>query len=136
MSTTLRLPGAAVEQVIAQAVAGFPAEICGVIGIDHGQYEVCPIRNVAASPETHYLMAPEELVQALVRFETQGLTLLCIYHSHPAGPARPSEADIAEVHYPEVVYLVVSFTNRDTPELTAWTIQHGQAHRAQLEVEV
>ncbi len=52
-------------------------------------------------------MEPAEQLRAFDWIDSQGLDLLGIYHSHPAGPERPSETDIAEAAYP-VAHLIWS----------------------------
>lgn len=44
----------------------------------------------------------------MLAIENDGLELLAIYHSHPAGPARPSPSDVAQAYYPEQAQLIIS----------------------------
>lgn len=41
---------------------------------------------------------------------------LGVYHSHPASRAWPSPQDVAEFHYPNISYWIVSLENPD-PEV-------------------
>ena len=66
-----------------------------------------PITNELHSP-VRFRMDPAEQLQAFLQFESQGLDLLAIYHSHPNGPPHPSPTDIAEFTYPGVLYLILS----------------------------
>jgi proteasome lid subunit RPN8/RPN11 len=89
-----------------------PLEACGLLAGREARVEaILPITNAAQSP-VQYRMEPREQVEALTWIEARRLELLGIYHSHPAGPERPSATDIEEAAYP-VVYLI-------------WTQQGGQ----------
>jgi proteasome lid subunit RPN8/RPN11 len=45
-------------------------------------------------------------VRALFAIEDAGLSLVGIFHSHPAGPPHLSSQDLREAYYPEAAYLV------------------------------
>ena len=94
-----------------------PEEACGLIaGIVEQARLVLPITNELHSA-VRYSMAPDELLRAFIQIDELGLELVAIYHSHPAGPARPSPTDIGEAFYPNAVYLIWS------PGTTGWTCQ-------------
>ena len=50
------------------------------------------------------------MLMAFDWIEEHGQTLLAIYHSHPNGPSKPSQTDLNEDHYPDVVKIIVSNT--------------------------
>jgi len=85
-----------------------PEEACGLLGgeADKAHY-VLPINNIARSPE-RFRMDPLQQVEALMQIDERGDQLVGIYHSHPSGPATPSELDIKEAAYPEAAYLIWS----------------------------
>lgn len=66
-----------------------------------------PVENVEHSA-SRYRMDPQAQVSTLLAFERGGLELVGIFHSHPAGPAGLSAADVREARYPECAYLVLS----------------------------
>ena len=66
---------------------------------------VWPIENELHSP-VRFRMAPEAQVKAYFDFDERGQELVAIFHSHPNGPDRPSETDIAEFAYPGVLTLI------------------------------
>ena len=131
----LRLQEEMLQFVQAQAQDGYPYEVCGLLGGSGGRVlKVQPMRNIANDPRVRYVMDPEELLAAFQNFEANGWDLLAIYHSHPAGPSYPSETDIAESYYPDVVYLIINLAVPHAPEITAWTIRDGRASPAVLQV--
>lgn len=90
-----------------------PEEACGILaGRRREVLRIIPITNQLHSP-VRYLMEPHEQLKAFQLIEAQGLELLAIYHSHPQGPEGPSPTDIAEAYYPEAVYLIWSYSQRE-----------------------
>ena len=113
MDSGLRIAREHWEQMRAQAIAGAPLEVCGLLaGLNEKSQAVFPIRNEEGS-STRYRMDPKEQLQAFLAIERAGWEILAIYHSHPAGPPRPSKTDLAEAAYPGVVHLI-------------WVIENGE----------
>ncbi len=108
------------EQIIAHAQAGYPEEVCGLVsGIDGVAVTVHAGRNVSATPRATFELDIETLAKQ-IEFEEAGLELVAIYHSHPQGPAVPSETDIERAAYPDAVYLICSLADRSQPTLNAF----------------
>jgi proteasome lid subunit RPN8/RPN11 len=97
-----------IAQMAAHITACLPEEACGMIGGAHGEARlIIPVTNSLHSP-VRFRMDPSEQLQAFLRFEAEELDLLAIFHSHPAGPAAPSETDRAEHAYPGVLCVILS----------------------------
>jgi proteasome lid subunit RPN8/RPN11 len=96
---------------------------------------VFPTANVLNSP-TRYLVQPEDLLVALQEMEAQGWgpDPIAIYHSHPRGPEAPSKTDVEEAHYPDSVYIIIAYPNRQQPSVRGFRIRDGRANRVQLTV--
>lgn len=93
-------------QIVGHLEDCLPEEGCGLIGGREGKATlILPVTNVLHSP-VRYRMDPAEQVKAFVKIEQDGDELLAIFHSHPSGPAHPSETDVQEDHYPDVVHLI------------------------------
>lgn len=91
----------------AHAEARAPLEACGLLaGRGEKVTAVIEVANRAQS-EVRFEMDPIEQLNAFEWIENEGLELLGIFHSHPAGPETVSPADIAEAAYP-VVHVVIS----------------------------
>lgn len=85
-----------------------PEEGCGLLGGEAGRVQLIePITNSLHS-SIRYKMDPKEQVDGLLKIEATGYELVGIFHSHPMGPVGPSDIDIAQVTYPEAVYLIWS----------------------------
>ncbi|WP_049922002.1 desampylase [Halopiger djelfimassiliensis] len=99
--------------ILERARDGRPAEICGVLGGTFGfhrsrvrsQY---PAENAAETPRTRYRIDPEVQLERFERLEDRGEEIVGFYHSHPRGPPRPSETDIAQATWPDRSFLIVS----------------------------
>jgi proteasome lid subunit RPN8/RPN11 len=97
------------EEMIAHVDALAPLEACGLLaGINSRVEKVLIVANQARS-ETRYAMEPIEQLHAFEWIESNGLELLGIFHSHPAGPEIVSPTDIAQAYY-QAVYVVLSRT--------------------------
>ena len=112
-----------------------PEEACGLlIGRLNGFHAVTvhtiPIMNVLHSP-TRFRMDGKEQVDAFARMEDENLELVGIYHSHPHGPPGPSEIDVREAYYPEVVHLIWSILE-GTWSCAVFSIYEGQILKAAL----
>ena len=106
--------------------AHYPEEACGLVaGRDGRATAVYPIDNIHHSPVL-YEMDPLQQIRAMIDLEAAGDDLLAIFHSHPAGPARPSPTDVAQAHYPDALQVIISLADLAQPSVRAFTIVDGQ----------
>ena len=121
----------AADAVATHARKGAPAEVCGVLGGSRGQSsesdgdaqpdrvtDVYRTENVAESPRTRYRIDPERQLAVLERIDAEGLDVVGFYHSHPTGPAEPSETDTARATWRGYAYVI--WTPTADPALGAW----------------
>lgn len=121
-ATTLTLAAALVDALVAEAVAAAPREACGLlVGRGHDVQRIVPARNVDPSP-SRYTIDPADHFAALREARRDGLTVIGAYHSHPAGPPRPSPSDTAEA-VPDFLYLIVGLA--PAPAVAAWHLVDG-----------
>jgi proteasome lid subunit RPN8/RPN11 len=101
------------QQILADIRACAPNEACGLIaGETQMSVKVFSIQNELASP-VRFRMDPQQQLDAMLEMEEKNWVMLAIYHSHPQGPAFPSETDVAEAAYPETANLIVHSFNND-----------------------
>ena len=113
------------EAVLAHVERELPLEACGLLAGKNDRVEkVFLIRNQAQSP-VRFVMDPYEQLQAFDWIDSNGLTLLGIFHSHPTGPEIVSVTDIAEAAY-EAVHIVCS-RNSEQWNMRGFTIENGKA---------
>lgn len=133
-NTRLTLPRPLVNTLLAQAQTSPDHEICGLIGrtiIDDTMpaTEAYPIDNIAAEPAHRYEMDPAQQIDALRTMRDHQQELYCIYHSHPASPARPSAIDMREAQYPDCIYLIISLNTQGVIEMRAFYIDAPDNYR-------
>ena len=88
--------------------SSLPQEACGLLaGTAQTVHQVFPIPN-AMDSAFRFKMDPRAQVEAMMKMEEDGERLVGIYHSHPKGPAEPSELDRSEAAYPEAAYPIFS----------------------------
>lgn len=122
--STVTLPRALAEAMLAHAGEAPALEVCGLLGGAPGApTRLYRIPNVADEPARRYLMAPEAQLEAFREMRARGEALAGIYHSHPDGRPVPSPTDRAEVAYPDADYFIIAL-GRD-PALTAWRYREG-----------
>jgi proteasome lid subunit RPN8/RPN11 len=120
------------QEMLRHVERQMPLEACGLLAGKANRVEkVIVVQNQAQSP-VRFVMDPHEQLQAFDWIESQGLDLLGIFHSHPAGPESASVTDIAEAAY-EVVHLIWS-RQRNRWHARGFWIENGGASEVELEI--
>lgn len=85
-----------IDELLTLAVAAQPREACGLmLGAESRVETILPTRNVHPTPETHFEIDPQALVDAYRAARGGGPEVVGYYHSHPLGPPVPSATDRA-----------------------------------------
>lgn len=109
-----------------------PLEACGLLAGKNDRVEkVILVRNQAQSA-TRFVMDPYEQLQAFNWIESNGMELLSIFHSHPAGPESISPTDINEAAY-EVIHLIWSRTQGHW-QIRGFWIENGNTLEVPLQI--
>jgi proteasome lid subunit RPN8/RPN11 len=133
MPGSICLPADLRDAIVAHARAGYPDEVCGLIaGRQRRGSVLYRGRNVAPAPRVSFELDDATLLR-LVDIDEQGLDLVAIYHSHPAGPDVPSATDVAKTFYPQSATIICSLAGVQ-PSLRAFSILDGQV--AELEMSI
>jgi proteasome lid subunit RPN8/RPN11 len=132
----LWLTHAQASAILDHARAEAPREACGLVaGVSEaGMYkavEIIPVANTAPDPQRLYQMDERELARQITRLNARGLSLVGLYHSHPAGDPIPSPVDVAQATYPDTAYLIAGLKHG---ELAAWEIRYGQVRPVDLHI--
>lgn len=107
MKNLLTLDREQVREITEYVERHAPLEACGLLAGKNDRVEkVLFVQNQAQSP-VRFVMDPYQQLQAFEQIDSDGLDLLAIFHSHPAGPETASPTDIAEAAY-AVVHVVCS----------------------------
>ena len=85
-----------VKRIEAEAIAAHPDECCGIL-LGEGERidAIRPAANVHPTPETHFEIDPQALIDAHRGAREGGPQVVGYYHSHPVGRAEPSPTDQA-----------------------------------------
>lgn len=95
----LQLSRALMQEMQGHVEQRSPLEACGLLaGKGMRAMRVYLIKNMLNSP-VRFRMDTLEQLRAFEAIESDGLELVAIFHSHPAGPAVPSPTDIEEAYY-------------------------------------
>lgn len=120
------------QKMIAHAESEAPLEACGLLaGRDSKVEKIFLVRNQAQSP-VRFVMDPIEQLNAFEWIEANGMELLGIFHSHPAGPQAVSPTDIAEAAY-AVVHVILSRTDGAWRARGFW-IEDGSFREVRLQI--
>lgn len=129
----LTIPKPIHDEMVALARTAAPLEACGILsGIDGYVQTHHPMTNADASAE-HYSLIPEEQFAVAKAIRNAGETLLAVWHSHPATPARPSGEDIRLAVAPGVLHVILSVAG-SKPEMRAFLIDDGKAEAAPITI--
>ncbi len=72
----------------------------------------------------HYSMVPQEQFKVIKAIRAAKQEMLAICHSHPGTPARPSQEDLRLALTPDVVYVIVSLLEPETPVVKGFLIEN------------
>ena len=125
-----------IRQMVAHAQTALPNEACGILGGKAGRVQaVYPGANVENSPVV-YRMNPQDQVRAMHAIQLSGGDVLGIFHSHTDGPPVPSETDISQAYYPDVVYIILARDPSGVWQTFGYNITKGRSHKITLKVEL
>lgn len=108
-SVLVKLTRDQTEKIFAHARSASPRECCGLVGgCGSVAQSIYRLTNIAPNPLIAYEAAAADLFKAQREMRQRSEQLLAIYHSHPRSPAPlPSQTDIAQAFYPDVVYFII-----------------------------
>jgi len=121
------------QQMLQHVRTCLPEEACGLIGgFQNRASLIFPVENEFHSP-SRFRMKAEEQLSVFLTLEENELDLIGIYHSHPTGPAFPSQTDQSEFAYPGTAYLIWSLLNADW-KVHGYRMNDGQFFEISLKV--
>ena len=139
----LKISRSDLQRVIEHCTAAYPNEACGILGGKNGRVErVYLMGNVRPSPVSYEMDAAEQF-RVMKDLRQSGLALVGIFHSHTGSPAYPSSVDVEQAYwpgtlypnYPEAVYVILSFRDRDKPVVKGFLIRDKDVSEVPVTVE-
>lgn len=98
-----------IELLHAEARRAHPQECCGILLGTAGHITSAkPAPNVHPTPQTHFEIDPQTLLDAHRAARADGPQVLGYYHSHPHGPDEPSATDRAEAAHDGAIWAIIS----------------------------
>ena len=120
----MKIRADALAALVEHARQEAPLECCGLlIGRDDVVDECIRTRNINASHVT-YQVDPADHFATEKMVRRDGRTIFGAYHSHPRTPAVPSPTDLAEAHYDDFLYVIVSLS-ADCPDVRGYRLERG-----------
>jgi proteasome lid subunit RPN8/RPN11 len=103
-------------ELIDRARSAAPDEACGLLlRASDGQLRLTSEPNLCADPRLGFAIDP----LAVLRAESAGANVVGVWHSHPAGPALPSDRDeAARDTWPGLAHVIVGL--RPTPRVAVY----------------
>lgn len=130
----MRIGRGLLDEMVDHARAEIPNECCGIVAEQDGSaIKVFRAANAEASP-VRYGLDPREQYRIMKEIEQEGWSLGAIYHSHTRSPAYPSQTDVNLAFYPEALYVIVSLSDPERPDVRAFRIVEGQIDEAELSI--
>lgn len=111
-----------------------PNECCGfLVGSGRRVQFAMPLDNVDTRPRVRYRIDERRHIEVRrwLRQLAPPLEIVGVYHSHPKSEAFPSATDIADAHYPEWIFAIVSLA-KARPDVGLFRISRGRAERLQV----
>jgi proteasome lid subunit RPN8/RPN11 len=126
--TAFRLPRAVYDTVRAHGEEAYPNECCGALlgrpTMDGWRIDAAMRATNASveSPQSHFEIAPDELVRIACDARGRGLEIAGFYHSHPDHPAHWSATDLADAHWLGCCYVIVQVVRGQAASTNAFLL--------------
>lgn len=91
----------------------YPLECCGLLSGSGWAIDGIQTTGNQRQSRSEFSIPVEELFAFFRGLRRSGKEHLGIYHSHPTSRSLPSSRDVAEFHYPEVSYWIVSLQGEE-----------------------
>jgi proteasome lid subunit RPN8/RPN11 len=134
----LIVPGRLIEQMNAHVENAYPEEGAGfLIGEAGDVREIMALSNSREEGARHnrFLFTPEDYLQAELKAEGLGLSLIGVFHSHPDCPNIPSEFD-REWAQPFFSYIITRVDSGKAVNSRSWKLLEDRSTYEEEEIEI
>lgn len=120
--------------MLAHCREGLPDEACGILaGRGNEVSHIYLMTNAERSPVS-YLMDSGEQFRVMRDLRELNLSMVAIFHSHPASAPYPSHKDVSLAFYEDSFYVIVGLTE-ETPVVKAFSIKDGAVKEIEIRTE-
>jgi proteasome lid subunit RPN8/RPN11 len=132
VSGRLTICRAVLAGIVRHARRDRPRECCGLLVGRRGLVlAAVATRNIAKGRSRYRIDDAAHIeLRRILRGCSPALAIVGVYHSHPAGQARPSETDIAQAFYPGWIHLIAGLKGRAS--VRAYRIADGRAQEVSI----
>jgi proteasome lid subunit RPN8/RPN11 len=134
----LVLPERLIEQMNAHMEKAYPEEGAGFLLGEVGEVkEILALSNSREDGARHnrFLFTPEDYLQAELKAEKLGLSLIGVFHSHPDSPNIPSEYD-REWAQPFFSYIITRVDNGKAVNSRSWRLLEDRSKYKEEEIKI
>lgn len=134
----LLIPERLIEQMNAHMEKAYPEEGAGFLIGEAGEVkEILALSNSREDGARHnrFLFTPEDYLQAELKAERLGLSLIGVFHSHPDSPNVPSDYD-REWAQPFFSYIITRVDNGKSVSSRSWRLAEDRSGYEEEEIQV
>lgn len=130
---TVRITGKVLQEMVEHARREYPLECCGLLSGSGSDIDGIRATGNQRESREEFFVPVQELFAFFKGLRRSGKKHLGVYHSHPTSESLPSSRDVAEFHYPEVSYWIVSLKGAE-PEVRCFRWDEGDFENVDFEV--
>ncbi|HET6822221.1 MAG TPA: M67 family metallopeptidase [Anaerolineales bacterium] len=134
----LVVPGRLIEQMNTHVEKAYPEEGAGFLIGEPGEVkEILALANSREDGARHnrFLFTPEDYLQAELKADGLGLSLIGVFHSHPDSPNIPSEYD-REWAQPFFSYIITRVDNGKAVNSRSWRLLEDRSKYEEEKIEI
>ena len=134
----LVVPSRLLEQMNAHVEKAYPEEGAGfLIGEESEVREILALSNSREDGARHnrFLFTPEDYLQAEMKADELGLSLIGVFHSHPDSPNIPSEYD-REWAQPFFSYIITRVDQGKAVNSRSWKLVEDRSKYEEEEIKI
>jgi proteasome lid subunit RPN8/RPN11 len=134
----LVVSGRLIEEINAHVENAYPEEGAGFLIGEEGEVrEILALSNSREDGARHnrFLFTPEDYVQAELKADELGLSLIGVFHSHPDCPNVPSEYD-REWAQPFFSYIITRVDNGKAVNSRSWRLVEDRSKYEEEEIKI
>lgn len=114
---SIRVTSTVLAELAQEARAAGPRECCGILlGEGARVTAITPARNIHKTPQTHFEIDPQALIDAHRALRGSRPQVLGYYHSHPQSAPEPSATDSAMAARDGSVWAIIG----EAGDITFW----------------